>query len=166
MGQQCAEPCFCFLFHISVIYPNLTFSLDTITCPLSLLDLRIRWKVHSNTVLSKSLEWSEGTGSALYHIGCLPGVTIVLVDLLLQMYLCLQNVSLASSELQHLMTGVSHALPTLRAWTPGLCFVPACVAFTGHLMIPLLDRAQVTSPLNILWENWIVQMYKYLLSIS
>lgn len=82
----CAEPCFCFLFHISVSCPNLTFSLDTITCPLSLADLHVRWKVHSNTDLSESLEWSGGTGSALYHIGCLPGVTIVLVHLLMQMY--------------------------------------------------------------------------------
>lgn len=97
----------------------------------------------------------------------LPGATIVLVHVLMQIsFLCLQNVSLASSKLQHPVTSVSRVLPTPRGQTPGLCFVLAWMASTGLQMIPLLDPAQVTSPLDILRETSIKKSWKYKVSMS
>lgn len=80
----------------------------------------------------------------------LPEVTIVLVHLLMQACLCvLQNVSLASLKLQPPDTSVRRVLPIPRSWTPGLCFVPARMASTGPRLTPLLDPAQVMSPLDL-----------------
>lgn len=57
--------------------------------------------------------------------------------------LCSQNVSLASSKLQHPVATASLVLPTPRGCTPGLCLVHAWTASTVQQQIPLLDPAQV-----------------------
>lgn len=82
--------------------------------------------------------------------GMLPEDTIVLVHLLMQTcFCCLQNVSLDSSKPQHPETSVRCVLLTHRGWTLGLWFVPARMASTGPQPTPLLDPAQVTSPLDL-----------------
>lgn len=64
-------------------------------------------------------------------------------------FLCLQNVGLASSKQQHPVTSVSRVLPTPRGWTLELCFVPAWMVSTGPQQTPPLDHVQVTSPLDL-----------------
>lgn len=66
---------------------------------------------------------------------------------------CLQNVSPASSKLQHPVTNVNHVRSILSRWAPGLPLVPVWPVSSGRLLILLLDPAQVSSPLKR-WARW------------
>lgn len=81
--------------------------------------------------------------------GMLPEVSCPCSPAHAYVFLCLQNVSLASLKLQHPVTSVSHVLQTPRGWALGLCFVLVQMASTGPQPTPLLDPAQVTSPLHL-----------------
>lgn len=149
----------------SLISPPLVqiwpFSLDIITCPFNLGVLHARWKVHSITdpsqrVLNEveklaihSVKWDDAWSQlrSLFTCSCK------------YFFLSLQNVSLATSKLQHPVTNVNHVLKTPRNRDLVLCFVPVWMVSTGPQLTLLLDPAQVNSPLH-LYESFELSTFR------